>query len=81
MPLLNVRTRKHEEFFNKPAPNYAILSHTWGEDEIVYQDFQENDSMLRLLREMQYLLPSSTQLSSELGVPRSRTRDQTTLIH
>lgn len=39
MRLLNTRTRKLEEFFEKDVPNYAILSHTWGKDEIIFNDF------------------------------------------
>lgn len=53
MRLLNCRTMELEEFFHKrlwswkeaaqkPAdyiPNYYILSHCWGEDEISYKDF------------------------------------------
>ena len=66
MRLLNVKTRKLEEFFNMPVPEYAILSHTWGEDELVYRDFQESDSMLRLLGEMQSLSPKSTRLRPRL---------------
>ncbi|WYZ40726.1 hypothetical protein EsH8_IV_001067 [Colletotrichum jinshuiense] len=37
MRLLNVTTRRLEEFFND-IPNYAILSHTWGKDEVTLQD-------------------------------------------
>ncbi|KAN0107968.1 HET domain containing protein [Hyaloscypha variabilis] len=39
MRLLNTRTRKLEEFFEKDIPNYAILSHTWGKEEIIFKDF------------------------------------------
>jgi hypothetical protein len=39
MRLLNARTRKLEEFFEKDIPNYAILSHTWGKEEIIFKDF------------------------------------------
>jgi hypothetical protein len=39
MRLLNVKTLTFEEFMNeKTIPKYAILSHTWGTDEVTYQD-------------------------------------------
>lgn len=37
--LLNAQTRKLEEFFEKDVPNYGILSHTWGKEEITFKDF------------------------------------------
>jgi hypothetical protein len=33
MRLINVETFKLEEFFSEVVPPYAILSHTWGDDE------------------------------------------------
>ena len=39
MRLLNVRTKILEEFFEKKIPRYAILSHTWGEDEVTFREF------------------------------------------
>jgi Heterokaryon incompatibility protein (HET) len=39
MRLLNARTKKLEEFFDKNIPKYAILSHTWGDDEVTFRDF------------------------------------------
>ncbi|KAI4910125.1 hypothetical protein J4E90_007556 [Alternaria incomplexa] len=38
MRLLNVNTRKLEEFFGDSIPPYAILSHTWGKEEVSLQD-------------------------------------------
>ena len=79
MRLLNVKSRRLEEFFNKPVPDYAILSHTWGEHEIVYQDFQQSDHLLRLLREVQVLSLSPTQSSRKPALSQSRLRNETTL--
>lgn len=43
MRLLNASTRKLEEFHDESGlPPYAILSHTWGKDEITYQDMLAN---------------------------------------
>ncbi|KAH6702877.1 heterokaryon incompatibility protein-domain-containing protein [Leptodontidium sp. MPI-SDFR-AT-0119] len=38
MRLLNTSTLKLELFFGCELPIYAILSHTWGEDEVTLQD-------------------------------------------
>jgi hypothetical protein len=42
MRLLNVNARGLElvEFFGDQIPPYAILSHTWGNDEVTFQDLQ-----------------------------------------
>lgn len=40
MRLLNVETRQLEEFFGDAIPSYAILSHTWGYDEVIFRDFR-----------------------------------------
>lgn len=37
MRLLNVDTLKLKEFQGKP-PEYAVLSHTWGSDEVTFED-------------------------------------------
>ncbi|KAL7800879.1 heterokaryon incompatibility domain-containing protein [Trichoderma afarasin] len=39
MRLINTRTLKLQSFHGKPPP-YAILSHTWGHEEVSFQDFQ-----------------------------------------
>ncbi|KAI4958412.1 hypothetical protein J4E86_004012 [Alternaria arbusti] len=38
MRLLNVNTRQLWEFFGDAIPPYAILSHTWGKDEVSLED-------------------------------------------
>lgn len=41
MRLLNVQTFALESFADHTtAPEYAILSHTWGDDEVLFQDVQ-----------------------------------------
>jgi hypothetical protein len=42
MRLLKVDSPELElvEFFGDRIPEYAILSHTWGDDEVLYQDLQ-----------------------------------------
>ncbi|KIW10635.1 hypothetical protein PV08_11599 [Exophiala spinifera] len=41
MQLINTDTLRLEEFVGKKIPDYAILSHTWGDDEVSFKDFQE----------------------------------------
>ncbi|ORY09411.1 heterokaryon incompatibility protein-domain-containing protein [Clohesyomyces aquaticus] len=43
MRLMNVETRELEEFFGDSIPPYAILSHTWGRDEVTFQDLATED--------------------------------------
>lgn len=40
MRLLNVQTLAVEEFNTREIPSYAILSHTWGEGEVLLRDIQ-----------------------------------------
>jgi hypothetical protein len=40
MRLLDVSTLKLAEYFGGDIPEYAILSHTWGEGEVLYGDLE-----------------------------------------
>jgi hypothetical protein len=40
MRLLNTRTLSLANFIAKP-PSYVILSHTWGKEEVTFQDIQQ----------------------------------------
>jgi hypothetical protein len=40
MRLLHVRTKKLKEFFDNAIPPYAILSHVWGKDEVLFSHIQ-----------------------------------------
>ena len=44
MWLLNVETFKLEAFFENSISKYAILSHTWGEEEVTFQDIMGLDA-------------------------------------
>ncbi|KAI2617937.1 HET-domain-containing protein [Hypomontagnella submonticulosa] len=46
MRLINCRTEKFEEFVQN-VPAYAILSHTWGEEEVSFCDMSDPDSAKR----------------------------------
>lgn len=40
MRLINAKSLTIESFFNKDVPQYAILSHRWGDDEVTLQDME-----------------------------------------
>lgn len=42
MRLLHTTELRFQEFFDDQVPEYAILSHRWGEEEVSYQDFLAN---------------------------------------
>jgi hypothetical protein len=44
MRLINVDTYKLEAFDPGRIPKYAILSHTWGEDEVLLQDLEKPEA-------------------------------------
>lgn len=39
MRLINTKTLQIEEFTDRKIPRYAILSHTWGNEELTFQDW------------------------------------------
>lgn len=43
MRLLNTSTFQFREFHSSKVPHYAILSHTWGEEEVSFQDMQSGN--------------------------------------
>ncbi|PMD46803.1 HET-domain-containing protein [Hyaloscypha variabilis F] len=45
MYLINAKTLELENFVGTP-PEYVILSHTWGDDEVSYSDFQDTAKRL-----------------------------------
>lgn len=44
MRLINVETLQMEEFFGDSIPEYGILSHTWAEQEVSFDDWQRLDT-------------------------------------
>lgn len=42
MRLINCTTLSFEEFHGEHVPKYAILSHTWGKDEVTFQEWEKN---------------------------------------
>lgn len=47
MHLLNAHNRSLEHFLDADIPKYAILSHTWGKDEVSMQDLAKPDVHLK----------------------------------
>ena len=48
MRLVNASTLELEEFVNqRHVPKYAILSHTWGKDEVLFHDLAKPDKVAR----------------------------------
>ena len=47
MRLLNTDTLELEYFASKDKPLYAILSHTWGKEEVLYEDARRGGTQLR----------------------------------
>jgi hypothetical protein len=43
MRLINVHTRKLEYFVGDEIPKYAILSHTWGAEEVTFADYENGN--------------------------------------
>ena len=39
MRLIDVNTLELKEFYGEATPRYAILSHTWGAEEVTFQDW------------------------------------------
>lgn len=55
MRLINVKTYELKEFFNEKAPLYAILSHTWGAEEVTLQDWARLDCDQSIKRKAGFL--------------------------
>lgn len=47
MRLINTSTIKLHEFHGDQVPDYAILSHTWGEEEVSLQELERAESKAR----------------------------------
>ncbi|KAH8641557.1 hypothetical protein IG631_04498 [Alternaria alternata] len=47
MRLINCRTFKLEDFVGSDVPKYAILSHTWGREEVLFSDLPLHQASTR----------------------------------
>ncbi|KAH8887913.1 HET-domain-containing protein [Thozetella sp. PMI_491] len=48
MRLINTRTLELHEFYSGNVPAYAILSHTWEEDEVSFEDLRRTSGSVNL---------------------------------
>ena len=46
MRLLNTESLRLELFIGSSVPDYAILSHTWGDNEVLFDDIRDPDRPL-----------------------------------
>ncbi|KAI0190939.1 heterokaryon incompatibility protein-domain-containing protein [Xylaria flabelliformis] len=46
MRLINTQSLNLEEFVGSAIPEYAILSHTWGGEEVTFQEWQDGSSVI-----------------------------------
>lgn len=63
MWLLNTKTLELREFFDRGRPSYAILSHTWGGEEVSlveFQEFRNSDVVFSGFSGMRHLKPDLT---------------------
>jgi hypothetical protein len=44
MRLINCSTYQLDEFFGSDIPPYAMLSHTWGQGEVSFADFTNDQA-------------------------------------
>ncbi|RKL39440.1 hypothetical protein BFJ72_g6914 [Fusarium proliferatum] len=47
MRLINTHTRAFEEFYGSKVPKYAILSHTWGQEEVTFLDWADPTTVMQ----------------------------------
>jgi hypothetical protein len=47
MRLINTETLTLEEFIREEPPAYAILSHTWDDDEVTFDEFKKDPTQLK----------------------------------
>lgn len=66
MRLINTATLELQEFTSDDPPKYAILSHTWGNEEVSYADFYKPE---KKSCEGYKKIQASCQLALELGHP------------
>jgi hypothetical protein len=45
MRLLNARTYELQTFLGTDKPNYAILSHTWEDEEVLFEDIRDTSNI------------------------------------
>lgn len=67
MRLINTSTRNFEEFLGRNIPNYAILSHTWEEEEVSYDDYMAGKHLKNDMKGFAKI-DKTCQLAAEEGI-------------
>lgn len=70
MWLVNTATLTLEQFFGEQAPPYVILSHTWGDGELTFQEFQQahnHSAVTDITRKAGYLKISAACQQAQLN--------------
>lgn len=67
MRLINCSTRTLEEHLGETIPRYAILSHTWGPDEVAYHDLASREPREYTRKDSWWKLERSCQQALEDG--------------
>jgi hypothetical protein len=67
MRLINTRTRKFKEFLSRDIPKYAILSHTWEDEEVSYADYIQGRRIVAHMKGYAKI-DKTCQIASEEGI-------------
>src|ERR1700760_222133 len=62
MWLINCKSFQLEWFYEHTAPQYAILSHTWGQEEFLHEDIQNHQGREKIgFKKVQYCCEQALQ--------------------
>ena len=69
MRLINTETLTLEEFMGKEPPPYAILSHTWDDDEVTFDEFNRDQLSAQVRGRKGYVkIQKTCQVASKSGL-------------
>jgi len=69
MRLINTETLMLEEFIRKEPPPYAILSHTWDDDEVLFDEFKKDPTSAQVRGRKGYIkIQKTCQLAIKSGL-------------
>ncbi|KAF6822921.1 het domain containing protein [Colletotrichum musicola] len=82
MRLINTETYELEEFFDSERPPYAILSHTWGVDEVNLQEWEQwlqgdADTKARIAAKRGFKKIKKACGIARKGIPKSESKSKT----
>ncbi|RYC60325.1 hypothetical protein CHU98_g5883 [Xylaria longipes] len=68
MRLLDTTTLKLKTFIGDQKPEYAILSHTWGDDEVLFEDIQNKSIQQWKVKAGADKVVKSAKIAAKLGI-------------